>query len=905
MSRDTFVTESGERVSTAGGEAERLVGEGAELVSGSALRVVDTQTGQVGEVSPEDFRRNQERFRLQTAEEAEQSRLQEQFGDRGAETAITSALDTVLLGGVSDRMRDAGVQGELQGLREFNEGAALAGDVAGAVGLGSLASLPFAGLRAAGIAGRIASGVGEGALGAGLETVALQNREAALGNPAQTAEEILGQVGISTLLGGALGGVAEGVFAGAGSLGRSLMRGGRRGAAATRDALGRIVERTTGREAAPGVADALLDTIARRGTTGLGADDADFVRRGLSLTEEGAAIRRAVDAGEGAVDEVLSPMRRQIDELMQTTEATAEFAKGQLKRGSIRRVVDEGALARAADDIPEMVGSIRRLADEVAGEAALPGARALSKRLAEIVDEVEPALAQAAATGGRDGATDAFIALDKMKRKLGYQVARVKRSQGAGFLGPQFEQAYELSRQALERSDVWGKAADLQRSINGTWSDYIANSSKFRRSFLTDAGQNEGFDRLLTADPKKLQAWLKKTGTAVSELDDEVFQRFSRTSAELNEVMAKHLDMDDATRANAMSARKAAEALREQYQSVSKSLGAANQFQSAAEQLGARDDIFGALLDPRALATAGGFVGLSQDSGGAGAAAGLGVGAVLSAFRRPDRLLRMMAAMERMRGTFTSRVEQSTERLVEAMAKPETRRRVFAGTIGALSAVAVAERFDEGVGTLKQVRDPQDFAQALADRTESVAAVAPDSAAQMVATAARAAQYLQSILPPTAFAPEGTLGGPERRPSERVPEYQQRQYLEAAQVVDDPLSVLDEAERGTLSRTHVETLRNVYPNLHQQIVTRTVERVADREQALPYEGRLALSMLVDTPTDPSLTGDYVLRAQGAVSGAAAPSPQQNEPAVTPGNASPPEVSGMHASGMQQLVARRG
>ena len=162
MSRDTFVTAEGEQTAAAGAEAEALVDQGAELVSGSRLRVVDTQTGQIGEVSPEDFRRNRDRFRLQTAAEADTSRRREQFGDRGVETALTSALDTVLLGGVSDRMRDAGVQGELEGLREFNEGAALAGDLAGAVGLGAVGGLPFAGLRGAGLTGRLLAGVGEG-----------------------------------------------------------------------------------------------------------------------------------------------------------------------------------------------------------------------------------------------------------------------------------------------------------------------------------------------------------------------------------------------------------------------------------------------------------------------------------------------------------------------------------------------------------------------------------------------------------------------------------------------------------------------------------------------------------------------------------------------------------------------
>ena len=84
MSRDTFVTAEGDSTAAAGADAEALIDRGAELISGAALRVVDTQTGQVGEISPEDFRRNRTRFRLQTAAEADDSRRTETINDDAA-----------------------------------------------------------------------------------------------------------------------------------------------------------------------------------------------------------------------------------------------------------------------------------------------------------------------------------------------------------------------------------------------------------------------------------------------------------------------------------------------------------------------------------------------------------------------------------------------------------------------------------------------------------------------------------------------------------------------------------------------------------------------------------------------------------------------------------------------------
>lgn len=82
------------------------------------------------------------------------------------------------------------------------------------------------------------------------------------------------------------------------------------------------------------------------------------------------------------------------------------------------------------------------------------------------------------------------------------------------------------------------------------------------------------------------------------------------------------------------------------------------------------------------------------------------------------------------------------------------------------------------------------------------------------------------------------------------------------QVVDSPLSVLQEMKQGTLTREHVEALRVVYPNLYSRIQQQVLQELQSAdENTIPYSKKVQVGLLLNIPTDGSLLGKSIAYLQ--------------------------------------------
>ena len=90
--------------------------------------------------------------------------------------------------------------------------------------------------------------------------------------------------------------------------------------------------------------------------------------------------------------------------------------------------------------------------------------------------------------------------------------------------------------------------------------------------------------------------------------------------------------------------------------------------------------------------------------------------------------------------------------------------------------------------------------------------------------------------------------------------YKFKKYLRA---VEDPLSILDDFKRGTLSRESVEAVKFVYPNFYEEIHSTAYDEVSKlgREGKLEYKQRLQLNILMDIPTDNALVPENIAEFQ--------------------------------------------
>lgn len=79
------------------------------------------------------------------------------------------------------------------------------------------------------------------------------------------------------------------------------------------------------------------------------------------------------------------------------------------------------------------------------------------------------------------------------------------------------------------------------------------------------------------------------------------------------------------------------------------------------------------------------------------------------------------------------------------------------------------------------------------------------------------------------------------------------------QVIESPLSILEDLESRSLTRDHVEAMAAVYPNLYERMRNQAMEVAADPKTNLGYDQRIQLGILMEFDSDPSMEP---MRVQG-------------------------------------------
>jgi hypothetical protein len=165
------------------------------------------------------------------------------------------------------------------------------------------------------------------------------------------------------------------------------------------------------------------------------------------------------------------------------------------------------------------------------------------------------------------------------------------------------------------------------------------------------------------------------------------------------------------------------------------------------------------------------------------------------------------------------------------------------------------QAFEQRLSELHEtVSNPSRSGERLGHSTAGISAVAPKIGGAVQLKAAQAAQFLLSKAPRDPGG-AGTLNPFARKWTPSDAELSKFERYVAA--VEDPLTVLEDLHRGTVSREGVEALKVVYPKLYEQIGRQIMERVTAMDKPLPYRDRLQLGILFGVPTDETLTPAFI------------------------------------------------
>lgn len=692
-------------------------------------------------------------------------------------------------------------------------------------------------------------------------------------------------------VGGEIAGALGGALLGAGPAGLAA-RGGRALEAGIVEGIG--AESALGRVAAKGLGGAAAGAL-ENGLYDAGKAASDAAIHDEPLTAEklvagtghgalfGGAVGGVLGALGGLAGETVSAARRpRLADVEASTEAAAVAPKG-----SLADHLEKTADVKTIKALGGSAGDLRTL------EANVPGG--FRKVAHDIRTDVEATTGKSIGYHSREALHEyATKRVDELGEKLGGMLERL-------------DEAHT------------GVAPSPKAFINAVREEIIAPKliQKADGAFSVLPGQEKSV--------AAIEKWLSSIDSAFSEraptftewqkirvgLDKEIYQGVTKASPKVEALRAMRSKLEGELMTAGESA---AQQMGESFQAEYKATKSLYQSVKKAQELttrGVSRDLANnsAGLTTRLAAMAGTSVGagLGGAVGGMlGGAAGSAIGQVIQ--RRGDVLAAdllsraaTLAGANRIAGKVTAQLDQGVKALVGGTKKlpqaAESGVRTVSAPLGVKSSGnrrADFAKVSDAVTTA--VANPVATTDRVSRSVGQLADHSPGTATAAIATTLRGLDFLAGKLPPSRQDPYSLQ--PQLQPRTRASDAEISQFMRYAEAVDNPLIVLREAKTNTLTRDHVEAVKAVYPKLYDEIRGSVFRSLVESNSELPYGKRIQLGILLDIPTDKTLSPEFIRAVQATYSAsdqAGAESP--------PTTSAAPEIASSTQTAMQMATER--
>jgi hypothetical protein len=156
--------------------------------------------------------------------------------------------------------------------------------------------------------------------------------------------------------------------------------------------------------------------------------------------------------------------------------------------------------------------------------------------------------------------------------------------------------------------------------------------------------------------------------------------------------------------------------------------------------------------------------------------------------------------------------------------------------------------------------DPESTSKSVAQATAGMERVAPNVQMRVQAKTMQAASYLRTKLPEGKTDP--LQPGIDKRNS--IPDAEKAKFLEIADGTLNPLSLIEDMTKGTVSPDKVQAVKDNHPELFKEIQDKMmleVNKMTAKGEYLPYQKRIQLGITFGIPADDSLRPEYIKRMQ--------------------------------------------
>lgn len=671
--------------------------------------------------------------------------------------------------------------------------------------------------------------------------------------------------------------------------------------------------------------------VIARGAVGAGelaGEGATYLARTAGLAEGGLAARTIGSAARGAVEVGLMEAGREVSQAaiqqreLEASKVASAFGHGALIGGALmgggtaawgaakglgsaassigRWGAEKIAPGAAAAAEEQGAGFVRGMARQLEEELAAKSLGALKKEMREFTGEAF------VRTGAKDRAVEMAqeMALKNTAEKAALAKSTLE-SAGRG-VGEAID--------ALSASGVRADITDLAASIEQRAADFAARSGPQYRTAAKEAESWLADIKTAAGDGDVKRLWQFKKDLGDSTVWKPHLEAFGSPAEKLKRDLYRQVDdlivqTGESTGDAAFSeVWKAANREYQAAQWVKRSLDdklaqQSNRVLGLSEQIGgAAGLVAGGGFTPAGIALAAGSAALQRIVKSYGADAGTlalkalregntaalsglvdrAVGDSVAGYLKAGSAKAIDAATGKMSGTLArtqaSSYAQETEIGKALFGEPEAKRGTAAKPTARVALTPVLKAPARGEVSDRQVKRAAERIQASAQQQqaalERIAEMAPQLAPEIrgqLAASKRAHDYLLSRIPQSSNL-TATLTPQAEGP--RMSKSQRDEFLTAARVIADPLSVLDSLKSGTISKSEVDALKATSPELFAQIQADIQTQLDARTEPLPYRKALDLSLLLGVVGHPSLDPAVMRSVQSAYAPTQSPQPPQ-------------------------------
>lgn len=250
----------------------------------------------------------------------------------------------------------------------------------------------------------------------------------------------------------------------------------------------------------------------------------------------------------------------------------------------------------------------------------------------------------------------------------------------------------------------------------------------------------------------------------------------------------------------------------------------------------------------------------AAENAGIKAAAAKAAAVEAAATKAPDAVAKaQVAAAARAEATeAAANVASLRQQAAEAAAAKPRSRIEYGGAIQSAATYAATRKterenyYAEANDIRMSAARPGALTERIAENLAPYAGSAPKAVAAASATAVRGVMFLASKLPPSGIDPT-SLTPQLEKPDRMTSDIAITKWMKYKRAVDNPLSVLADAKSGKLTPEAVEAVKFVYPKIYEQLCDTVIRATVDAKRPLTYQESIRVGILLDRPTDWSMT----------------------------------------------------